>query len=287
MLEKTKGAIDSNLTLDDDKSALARLKRELMGILESHSRTNQQFQEEVKVAIGKLITRREEAARSTLHGKAFEDVVWEFIERYAQDKGDVAERVGEKVGQIKNRKYGDCLIELGPDCTACGAKIVVEAKEEARYSLTAAREEIELARKNRGAEVGLFVFSKKTAPSGLDPVARYGNDVFVVWDAEEAGSDLFFQVGLTLAKALSVRASQRSEAQAADFAAIEAAILDIEKQADSLGEITTSAETIKSSTEKILKRVELARGRLSKHVVTLQEKMADLKGTVAGREGEL
>lgn len=69
------------------------------------------------------------------------------------------------------------------------AKVVVEAKEDASYDLAAALAEMETARQNQEAESGLFVFSKKTAPAGLEPLARYGNDVVVVWDADDIMTD--------------------------------------------------------------------------------------------------
>ena len=115
----------------------------------------------------------------------FQDAVCEFLAREAQHAGDIAIPTAHTTGLIKNCKVGDCVVELGPDSAAPGAKIVVEAKEEAGYSLARAREEIETARKNRDADWGLFVFSKKTAPSGLEPFQRYGNDFVVIWDAED------------------------------------------------------------------------------------------------------
>src|SRR5437879_9288912 len=83
-----------------------------------------------------------------------------------------------------NCKKGDLVVELGSDCVAAGERFVVEAKEDESYKLGDARAEIEIARKNREASVGLFVFSKKTCPDGLETLFRDGNDVFVVWDAD-------------------------------------------------------------------------------------------------------
>ena len=40
---------------------------------------------------------------------------------------------------------------LGADRAAAGAKIVLEAKENAKTTLSSAREEIEVGRRNRGA----------------------------------------------------------------------------------------------------------------------------------------
>ena len=51
-------------------------------------------------------------------------------------------------------------------------------------------EEIETARKNRGADWGVFVFSKKTAPANLEAFSRYGNDFIVVWDAKTVAKDV-------------------------------------------------------------------------------------------------
>ena len=166
---------------------------------------NQLFQEEVKVSLAKIVTQREEADRSTRHGLAFEDAVCEFIIRQSQHAGDVATPTGHTTGLIKNCRVGDCVIELGPDSAAPGALITVEAKEEDGYSLAKAREEIETARKNRGADWGVFVFSKKTAPPNLEPFARYGSDFIVVWDAEDTSTDVFLKAGIIAARALCFR----------------------------------------------------------------------------------
>ncbi len=276
-LDTTSQAIHTNLTLDDEQSSLARLKRELMAILEKNTQTNALFQEEVKVALAQMKARREEAALSTRHGLQFEDALCEFLERSAQQQNDVARRTGNNTGLIKNCKIGDCVLELGPDSAAAGAKIVVEAKEKAGCTLADARAEIEQARKNRDAAIGLFVFSRQYAPPGMEEVVRYGNDVFVVWDAEDPGSDLHLKIGLTLTRALSVRSTRQTEAQAAEFATITEAILEVEKQSKFLGEVSTSAETIKSSSDKILERVRKTRASLERQVETLQDKIADLR----------
>jgi hypothetical protein len=282
MLQNTRTAIDGNLTLDGESSSLARLRRELLSILQAHTETNSAFQEEVKVALGKMIARREESQRSTQHGVAFEDAVCGYLEYHAQQTGDIATRTGATTGLIKNCKKGDCVVELNPDSAAPGAKVVVEAKEKAGYTLTEARAEIETARQNREAQVGLFVFSRKTAACGFDDVFRSGNDVFVVWDPEEPETNLHLKIALTLARALCIRVEQQNESQAADFAAITEAILEIEKQSQSLAEVTRSAETIKSGAEKVLDRVRITRKSLERQVEILQARVGDLKSAAPG-----
>ncbi|MGE5192095.1 MAG: hypothetical protein ACM3U2_06290 [Deltaproteobacteria bacterium] len=287
ILESTQQAIDANLTLDSEDSALSRLRKEVLDILEAHKQTNHSFQEEVKLALQKMAVQREEAARSTTHGLIFEDVVCEFLSREAQKLGDVATRTGETTGLIKNRKVGDCVVELGPESAAPGARIVIEAKEKDQYPISQAREEIDEARRNRGAQVGLFVYSAALAPPEMAAaqIVRYGNDVFVIWNPEDPATDLFLKTAFTLVRALCVRTARHSDAQAGDFLAIDEAICEIEKRTEGLNEIETSAKTIQSGSEKILKRVELCRKALVQQVEILREKMQELKQLTGGEEG--
>jgi hypothetical protein len=276
--------ITNEFSLDNDASCLSKLKRELVEQLATSEKKNQQFQEEVKISLAKIVTQREEAERSTRHGIAFEDAVCNFLVRQSQHAGDVATLAGSQTGLIKNSKVGDCVIELGPDSAAPGSKIVVEAKEKEGYSLTNAREEIEIARKNRGADWGIFVFSKKTAPANLEPFSRYGNDFIVVWDAEDISTDVFLKAGVIAARALCFRAERRSAAEKVDFEVIDKAILDIEKRTSNLDDVRKSAETIQSSSTKILERVRIDREALEKQLEILREKVKDLRELTAATQ---
>src|SRR5262249_27335668 len=180
------------------------------------------------------------------HGLIFEDVVCEFLSHEAQKLGDIAVRTGDTTGLIKGCKIGDCVIELSPESAAPGARIVLEAKEKAQFSLSKAREEIERARDNRGAQIGLFAYSTRTAPSEFQaaPLQRYGSDVFIAWDPEDPATDLVLRTACTLARALCIRAVKHSAEQSADFQAVDAAILEVERQTAFLGEIENSAEDI-------------------------------------------
>lgn len=280
MLTQTNEAIQSHLTLDDEASALSRLKRELFNVLESQQKQSRVFQEEVKVTLSQIVVRREESARSTSHGREFEDAVVEFVVREAQRCGDIAAGTGATTGLIKACKKGDCVVELGPDSAVPGARLVVEAKEDKSYHLNVARAEIEEARKNRGAEVGVFIFSRRSAPAEMEMLSRLGNDVFVVWDAEDAQSDVFLKAALSLAKALCVRIGRQRENQAADFEALDRAILEIEKQTGKLGDIESCAEKIVKSGEDILSRIRISRKSLLRQIDVLQDKTTDLKQAI-------
>ncbi len=274
MLRDTQGAIHGHLTLDDENAPLARLKRELLVLLRESSRENVEFREEVKTALARLVARREEAEQTTRHGVEFEDALGQFLVANRQSSGDVVHATGARVGEIKNCKVGDFVIELSAECQAAGARIVLEAKEDTAYSIAKALEEIQMARKNRAAQIGIFVFSSKTAPAEIEPFVRYGDDLLVVWDAQHASSDVFLQAALTTAQALCVRATQSAAAEA-DFGAINRAILEIEKRSNSLEDVRKSAETIQSASQRILERVQRTRQGLERQVGLLQEKVRD------------
>ena len=169
------------------------------------------------------------------------------------------------------------LVELGSDCVAAGEQFVVEAKEDESYKLADARAEIEIARKNREASVGLFVFSKKACPDGLETLFRDGNDVFVVWDADRIESDVILRAGLSLAKALCVRQAKERQAEDGSWEDMDAAILELEREATRLADMKTWTETIQSNSGKILEEVRKMAANLEKQIVVLRESVAALK----------
>ena len=101
--------------------------------------------------------------------------------------------------------------------------------------------------------------------------------MIVIWDAEDAGSDVYLKAGLVTARALCVRKTRETEAQTADFEAIDRAILEIEKRAEMLGDVEKSAEAIQNHCEKIMKRVRASRRSLARQTGVLQEQTAQLK----------
>jgi len=279
VINGAKEAIDANLTLDSEGSALSRLKRELVTILNAHEEKVQVFQTSVQAALEGMKAQRQESARSTQHGNDFENVASEFVEKEAQKSGDIASRTGATTGLIKHCKVGDMVVELGADCAAAGEKFVVEAKEDASYKLADARAEIETARKNRGASVGLFLFSAKTAPEGMDSLVRHGDDIFIVWDADKIESDVILKAGLSLVKALCVRQKKERDAEDGNWEDVDAAILAVEKDAGRLAKMKTWTDTIHSNSNNILEEIRKMAASLEKQIGILRDSVSALKRT--------
>jgi hypothetical protein len=176
------------------------------------------------------------------------------------------------------------VITLGPDCEASGARIAVETKEDGSYDLARSVEEIRTACANRDADVGLFIHSRKTAPAGLKPLARYGNEVVITWDAEDEATDVLLSGALMICKALSVRARITNKILVADFDALEKSIREVERQAGYLDEIKTSSVTIKNGAEKILGRVESMRTAVAKQIEILDAQIDAIKNSAVRSE---
>lgn len=70
-----------------------------------------------------------------------------------------------------------------------GSDVVCEAKRDASYTTQKALDELEAARKNRGASAAVFVMAKSHAPEPFPRFARYGNNVLAVWDDQDPPSE--------------------------------------------------------------------------------------------------
>jgi hypothetical protein len=276
-VDRAQRTITSEFSLDNEQSALRRLKSELASVLEQQGKQNAQFQEEVKVALGQLATRREEQQRSTLHGADFQDSLFAFLAHDCQARGDLIDDTGDIPGLIARCKVGDAVLELGAEHAAAGARIVIEAKQDASYSLARARSEIEQARKNRNAQIGIFVFSQRTVSAGVEPLVRVGPDLFVVWDDRQPESDTYLRAALEIARALCVRDRRSAQRRDFNFQPLEKSLLDIEKRAANLEEIRRCASNIQTNTDKICERVRIDREALEKQVGVLRSALTEVK----------
>lgn len=279
LLEKTAGAVETSLTLDDDASPLARLKRELLGVLTQQREAALQFQTEVRSTLEVFKARKEEAARSTRHGQTFEQSVGDLLESDATRNGDVCERVGLLNGRSQ-RKLGDFVLELGPESASPGARIVVEAKAKDGYSVKDARLELAEARKNREADVGLFVFERAHAPKNMESLHRVGVDIFVVWDAEDPTTDLYLRAAVGVARTLAHREVAARSKNDADFAAMDSLVETITTHLTTLEGIEKAARSVRKNGDAILKDAEKLRDALERETDALRAHVSTLRESV-------
>src|SRR5439155_5757113 len=109
------------------------------------------------------------------------------------------------------RKTGDHVITLGETTGAPGVRIAVEAKDQ-KYKAKEAMDELQEAKKNRGAVSGIFVFTKGCEPLEFGDFKRIENDYYctVDKDALAAGGALPFLWGACeVARAQAVAAARK------------------------------------------------------------------------------
>lgn len=269
-LEDTRAAVHRELTLDSDDSSLSRLRKELLTLVHSQGQKADQFHAEVTRTLAEIAARRHAEARSTTHGHLFEEAVCAQVQLRSGEAGDLFDATGTTIGRIAKCKVGDGVIELGPDSVAPGARVALEAKDMAGFTVAKARTEIELARKNRDAGVGLFVFARTSAPRVARPLWRLGADVFVIWDQDDPTSDIVLDAGIELARALAIRQAKVQSQHRADVNAMEEALLEIERRVEGLAEIEKWSTTIHSNSKKILLKLEEDRAALAEHLAGLR-----------------
>ena len=277
-VDRAQRTITNEFSLDNETSALSRLKRELLELLAATEKKNQAFQEDVKVSLARIVTTRQEIEQSTRHGKLFEEAMFEFVAREAQHAGDVATPIGNATGLIKNCKVGDCVVELGPDSAAPGSKIVIEAKEESRRHARRGPAGNRSRPQEPRRRLGPVRVLAEDGPSRARTVPALRQRFRRHLGRRESGERRVPQGRPDRGPGpLLPRPTQDGAAAVADFEAIERAILEIEKRAGNLEEVRKSAETIQSSSTKILDRVRIDREALEKQVTQLREKVGDLR----------
>jgi hypothetical protein len=269
--------ITQHFSLDVEDSSLNRLRRELVRGLEELMRSQAAFQTEVRATLEAFRARKQEATRSTRHGGEFEELVCELLGEDVRRLGDVFAACGATTGRIPYSKVGDAVAALGPDTAAAGRRVAIEAKAQKGYDVVRALDEIRVARENRDAEVGIFVFDKRVAPLGVEPIARFGNDLVVVWDSDDPSTDIRLGLAYSVARALLVAQARTATNARLDFAVVDCALAELRKKAESLEEVSTWTQTIKNSSEKIEARTRAAREALNTQIERLQQQLESLR----------
>ncbi len=270
-------------------SPLAIIQTSLEERLERHAKSQQQqleetqkanldFQRDLREAVQRIDLRRNEEQRSSRGGRVFEDAVLDFLQQTIGGNGYIVEGTGSSVGSIPACKTGDAVIQYPVDHAFCDERVVVEAKHDKSYTVNAALQELEKARANRGARVGIFVMAKSHAAPGFPTFSRYGHDILVTWDAEKPATDPYLQGALMVGLGLAVR--HRLVAADGDLQALQGIEQRIGKEVERLQEI-------QEASGKIRKQVETIDRLATTGTQKLQKLLGDAKQTLLALKIEL
>ena len=214
-------------------------------VTEGFARLNERL-----VAIEAAATARaSERAKSTAKGADFEDVLEAMLGDVARGPGDMVERTGTATGDVMRSKKGDFVLTINPAHSAgTDLRIVIEAKDRAK-SVREIREEIREAKINRGAAVGLVVFTPSHAPSGIAPFDLRAGDVYCVIDPE-APDHATFEAAVRLARLLAL-VSTRERHTEVDAPAIAAALTGVREQLELLKGLKATLTSIGNHTRDV------------------------------------
>jgi len=206
------------------------------------SRGFEQLNERLAALEAAATARASERARSTAKGADLEDLVEDLLAHSLNGTDDMVERTADAAGDVLRSRKGDFVITLDP-ATARGAtlRIVVECKDR-RVSGRAMREELEEARRNRDAAVGLVVFSTAHAPAGVAPFDVRLGDVYCAIDPQDP-EPATIGAALRLARLLAL-SSVRQPGRDVDAGAIAGALARIRTELDALRALKTRLATI-------------------------------------------
>ncbi|MEP7225390.1 MAG: hypothetical protein ABI783_10580 [Actinomycetota bacterium] len=191
--------------------------------------------------------RSDERSRSSAKGRDFEDLVEDLLGAISRGGGDLLERTSNEAGATMKSKKGDFVLTLNPGLTrGADVRVVVEAKDRA-VSAPAMRTELRDAKSNRGASVGLVVFTPAHAPAGVAPFDVRGDDVWCVLDPE-AIEPALFEAAVRMARYMALAGLAASETTT-DTAAIAQALTSIREQLDQIRNLKSQLTSISNATK--------------------------------------
>ena len=190
-----------------------------------------------------------ERARSAAKGADFEELLHAMLGDLARGAGDLLDRTGTEAGAIMKSKKGDFVLTLDARVArGCDLRVVIEAKDRP-MSMRAIREELREAKENRGAAIGLVVFTAQHAPTGVAPFNLVGDDVYCVIDPD-APEPATLEAAVRLARLLALNSLAERDVDV-DPAAIAAALTAIREQLELVRTLKAQLTSISTATKAV------------------------------------
>jgi hypothetical protein len=193
--------------------------------------------------------RAQERAKGTAKGGDFEDLLERLLAEGARGAGDMLDRTTADTGAVLKSRKGDFVLTIDPAATrGHELRVVIEAKDRP-MSLRAIRDELREAKENRGAAVGVIVFTPAHAPSGIDPFTVLGGDVYCVVDPE-APEPALFSAAIRLARLMALGTLDDREVEV-DAAAIGRALAGVRAELEAIRTLKSQLTSIGNATKAV------------------------------------
>lgn len=274
LLRQNTAQLRSTFSLDDEGSALSLMKRSLREEIEKLQTSVNQHYAQIRETLASERARLIEAEKGTGKGRDFEDALYLPLAEMARGMDDQPENVSGVKGLVNSDKVGDFVVRLGESSRTPGRMIVFEAKKQQGYNMKKTHEEMDRAKKNRGADIGIFVFCKGYEPFEAGDFYRTGNDFIVTVDEQhlEKGQRLLFlEAAYKVARMLIASRVREEEERAIDPEYIRAEIDNIQAAMRSASEIKTKVGTIRNSADAIEKAMAFFEEKLERHLENIRK----------------
>jgi hypothetical protein len=267
----------------DPKSPLGLLQNRLTELLETHVKSSAEmlhasakrqefFEKEIREAVTRIEVQRATRRVTAQGGNDFEDVAAAVVQDYLKNAPVVCARISNVVGIRDRCKVGDLCVRFTDESLWAGTSIVFEFKHDASYHVDKALHELDVARANREASVGVFVMAQSHASSDFPAFARHGHNILVTFDLENPETTPRLEAAILLAVALASRKHAVQDTSSLD------AVKDIENV---LTEQLTRIEKMRSASEAIRKNNEAIRKELQKAEEDLKELSEHARESIA------
>jgi len=279
---------------DAPESPMAILKASLTNLLKEQSVAQSEqarrqeerqtlFEKEVREALARIETRRTQDLKTTRGGLDFEDSVTSFVRAATAGAPCVFDVTGATAGRGRCKK-GDAVLRFTQESAFDGAGVVFEAKRDATYTVQKALEELDAARKNRDAAVGVFVMARSHASDVFPRFARYGNNVLLTWDDQDPASDPYLHAGILLGMGLVART--HTVGDAGDIAALRDIEARIESELSRLARMEKHSEAIRRNVNGLDDEIRNAKKALDGLVQDAQSTLRALNVEVSDEASE-
>lgn len=255
-----KNTLLRSLNPQDPESPIAAVKTAVERMLEAHGQTQRKLLEAqnerhrelellIRETVVRLEGRKEAETKSPRGGATFEAALVSFVEEATRGGAYLVEATGSTTGLRRGCKVGDLVVSFTEESAFAGCRLVIEAKRDASYTVAKAVAEMDIARENRGAPVGIFVLAASHAPAGFPDFARYGNTLLTTWDVEDPSTDPTLRGALVAGLAMATR--RRSEVDEGDLKALQDVERRVQDELNRLVRIRKSNERIRQSSDDI------------------------------------
>ena len=212
-----------------------------------------------------------ERARSAAKGADFEELLEEMLGEIARGAGDLLDRTGLETGSVLKSKKGDFVLTVDARVArGCDLKVVIEAKDRP-MSMRAMRDELREARENRGAAVGVAVFTPAHATTGIAPFTVVGGDVYCVIDPASP-EPATLEAAIRLARLLGLASLAEHEVDV-DAAAIGTALTAIREQLEVVRQLKTQLTSISNATKAVWAGLDTMRSNILARVTEAESEI--------------